>query len=66
MPATNTLKSNRTRANNALVRKETEATQLLQKDWHDGEAQELEDFYQSVGKVLLNLSWSDWNQLVTN
>ena len=55
MPATSALKSNRTRAKNALVREDTEANELLLRDWSRGEPQELERFYHSIRKVLLNL-----------
>ena len=38
-----------------LVLEETEANELLQRDWRSGEPQELERVFQSIGKVLLNL-----------
>ena len=55
MPAISALKSNRTRAKNALVREEAEANELLQKDWNSEVPQEIERFFQSIGKTLLNL-----------
>ena len=55
MPALSNLKSSRTRAKNALTKEEIEVTELLQREWNDGGARELERFFQSIGKVLLNL-----------
>ena len=41
MPALSTLKSNRTRAKNALTREEQEANELLQQEWISSSEQEL-------------------------
>ena len=38
MPALSNLKSSRIGAKNALAKEETEATELLQRDWSDGDA----------------------------
>ena len=38
-----------------LLREETDANELLQRDWGTGEPQEIERFFQSISKTLLNL-----------
>ena len=38
MPALSNLKSSQTRAKNALAKEETEATELLQREWSEGDA----------------------------
>ena len=55
MPATSALKGNRTRAKKALAHEETEANEILQKDWNNMAPLELEQFFQSISKTLLNL-----------
>lgn len=55
MPAMSTLKSNRTRAKNALAREEADANELLQREWASSTEQEIVRFCLSIGKVLLNL-----------
>ena len=56
MPALSTLKSNRTRAKNALSREEQEANELLQQDWNNSSSeQEIVKFFFLIGKTILNL-----------
>ena len=55
MPALSTLKSNQTRAKNALSREESEANELLQQDWSDNNEQQIVKFCLTIGKVILNI-----------
>ncbi|XP_065908838.1 uncharacterized protein [Dysidea avara] len=55
MPALSTLKSNRTRAKNALTREEQEANELLQQEWISSSEQEIVKFFLMIGKAILNL-----------
>lgn len=56
MPSLSNLKSSRTQVKNMpWQREDAEATELLQREWNDGEVRELEQFLQSIDKVLLNL-----------
>ena len=55
MPALSMLKSNQTRAKNALAREEGEANELLQQDWSDNNEQQIVKFCLTIGKVILNL-----------
>ena len=66
MPALSTLKSNRTRAKNALAREEGEANELLQQDWSDSNEQQIVKFCLIIGKVILNLETQLSRLEVTN
>ena len=55
MPALSTLKSNRTKAKNALSWEEADAEELLQRDWTSSTEPEIVRFCVLIGKVLLNL-----------
>ena len=55
MPATSTLKGNCTRTKTALARQETEANELLQRDWGGIDEHEIVQLSLSVSKVTLNL-----------
>ena len=55
MPALSTLKSNRTRAKNALDREEGEANELLLQEWSDSTEEQIVKFCLTIGKVILNL-----------
>ena len=55
MPALSTLKGNRTRARTALVRQETEASELIQRDLGDIYEHQVVQLILSVGKTKLDL-----------
>jgi len=55
MPALSTLKSNRTRARNALAKEEQEANELLQQDISQMNEQQIMKYSLSIGKSILSL-----------
>ena len=55
MPALSTLKGNHTRARTALVRQETEANELIQRDLGDIDEHQIVQLILSVGKTTLDL-----------
>ena len=55
MPALSTLKSNRTRARNALAREEQEANELLQQELSSINEQQVMKYSLSIGKSILSL-----------
>ena len=55
MPALSTLKSNRTRARNALAKEEQEANELLQQDISQINEQQIMKYSLSIGKSILSL-----------